>query len=265
MFFRRIIVNPSLITPDSELSKSLDLFSVVLVEPSKPQNVGSIARVMMNFGFTNLILVNPQLNLAHPEIEIVARKAIKLVHRAQIAPEFTTIREHHDLLIGTTARPGDDYNLSRIAITPEQLDIQEVLATKTAIVFGREQFGLSNEEIEICNILLTIPTTPHYSVMNLSHAVAVVLYSIFKRLENDEIVTDGDFTKHRLATYRERKQLEKYFQKMLETTVYHPEKQRVASQAFSNILSRGYVTGRETTTLMGVFKWIDLNLQKKSS
>ncbi len=236
-----------------------------MVEPSKPQNLGSIARVMLNFGYTNLVLVNPQVNLADPEIEIVARKAINLVHRAQIVPEFSAIREQHQLLIGTSARTGGDYKLSRVALPPDQLQLEEFYASKVAIVFGREQFGLSNAEIELCDVLLSIPTSPLYPVMNLSHAATIILYSLFKKQVEYISESQEHSTKHRLATHHERVTLENYFQKLLETTSYHMEKQHVALQAFSNILSRGYVTGREITTLMGVFKWFDINLREENS
>ncbi|MHA2389125.1 MAG: TrmH family RNA methyltransferase, partial [Candidatus Hodarchaeales archaeon] len=94
--------------------------SIILVEPSKVQNIGSIARVMMNFGFTKLILINPKVNLADPEIEIVARKAIHIIERAEvIISGLSELRNKFPLLIGTTARVGSDYNLNRVAITPE--------------------------------------------------------------------------------------------------------------------------------------------------
>ena len=71
--------------------------------------------------------------------------------------------------------------------------------------------------------------------------------------------------KHRVANSNEKEQLKLYFNQLIEEANYHPEKQHVASKAFSNILSRGYVSGREVTTLMGVFKWINLQMKKTSS
>ncbi|MHA2243800.1 MAG: RNA methyltransferase [Candidatus Hodarchaeales archaeon] len=244
-------------------SNKWEFLSVVLVEPSKPQNLGNIARVMMNFGFSNLIMVNPHFDLSDPEINVVARRAELIVNQAQITTNFLDIRESINFMIGTTARVGSDYNLKRVAISPERLLREELGYNSMAIVFGREQFGLSNEEIGLCDLIVTIPTHSSYSVMNISHAVAIILYFLSQKFQ--EIYRDGSDIrpKHRAASYKERQLLMNYFEHLIGISGYHPEKHHVAVQAFSNVLSRGYVTGRELTTLMGVWKWIELKLQKK--
>ncbi|MFX1514932.1 MAG: RNA methyltransferase [Promethearchaeota archaeon] len=241
-----------------------DFSSVILVEPSKPQNLGNIARVMMNFGFLDLVLVNPILSLSDPEIKVIARRADMIINQAKLFMDFQEVRENFDFIIGTTARVGGDYNLKRITIPPERLLEEDFSYNKLAIVFGREQSGLSNEEISRCDLLVTIPTHIAYPVLNISHAVAIILYYLSQKFQEIYQVSKSKL-KHRAASFRERQQLEGYFQQVIESTGYHPEKHHVALQAFSNILSRGYVTGRELTTLMGVMKWINLKLQNKEN
>lgn len=238
-----------------------DFLSVILVEPSKPQNVGHIARVMMNFGFSNLIIINPQIDLSDPEIKIVARHAESIINQAQLATDLRDIREKISFMIGTTARIGSDYNLKRVAISPERLLKEDFCYNTLAIVFGREQYGLSNEEIKICDLLVTLPTHLSYPVMNISHAAAIILYFLSHKLQETNRESFEGRPKHREASYKERQLLTSYFEQLIKTTGYHPEKHTVALQAFSNVISRGYVTGRELTTLMGVLKWIELNLQ----
>ena len=238
-----------------------DRISVILVEPSKPQNVGSIARLMMNFGFTRLILVNPLLDLADPEIQIVARRANVLINRAQLVYALKDVREDFDCLIGTTARVGSDYNLKRVAIPSNKILETDFPWPRIAVVFGREQHGLFNEEIELCDLIVTIPTDSSYSALNLSHAAAIILHLLSLKLQKVELESDSDRPKHRAASYTERTQLINYFENLIVHVGYHPEKKHIAVQAFENILTRGYVTGRELTTLMGVLKWIDLNLK----
>jgi TrmH family RNA methyltransferase len=233
--------------------------SVILVEPSKPQNLGNIARVMMNFGFENLILINPVIDLSDPEIKIVARRADMIINQAKLFTDLQDVRDSFDFIIGTTAREGGDYNLKRITIPPERLSKEEFSYNKLAIVFGRESSGLSNEEIRICDLLVTIPTHISYPVMNISHAVAIILYYLSREFQG----IPQNESKHRVASFRERQQLENYFEQMITFSGYRPEKHQVALQAFSNVLSRGYVTGRELTTLMGVMKWINLKLQNQ--
>lgn len=238
-----------------------DFPTIILIEPSKPQNLGSIARVMMNFGYSRLILLNPQVNLSDSEISVVSRRAHSLLNQATIKYQFKEVREEFDYLIGTTARIGHDYNLSRVSIDIDQLKQSNLPPGKFGLIFGREQFGLKNEEISQCDLLITIPTESTYSVMNLSHAAAIVLFVVrkmlFKRIETKKVRN----YRHRASTYDERQHLINYYENLLSTVKYHPEKQRIAIQAFENILSRGYITGREVTTLMGVFKWIHLNLK----
>ncbi|MFX1286222.1 MAG: RNA methyltransferase [Promethearchaeota archaeon] len=248
---------------NSNKRKTWDFLSVILVEPSKPQNLGNVARVMMNFGFSNLIIINPRLDLSDPVIQIVARRAEIIINQAILISSFKYIRDNFNFIIGTTARIGSDYNLKRVAIPPEQLMREEFDYSKLALVFGREQYGLSNEEIGLCDLLVNIPTNLLYPVMNMSHAAAIILYFLSQKFQ--EIYQDVSEAKpkFRVASYKERQILLNYFEQLIQTTKYHPEKYHVAVQAFSNILSRGYVTGRELTTLMGVLKWINLNLQNK--
>jgi tRNA/rRNA methyltransferase len=239
-----------------------DFSSVVLVEPSKPQNLGNIARVMMNFGFTNLIIINPILDLSDPEIKVVARRADTIINQASLLMDLQDVRNNFDFIIGTTARVGGDYNLKRITISPKRLSKENFSYNKIAIVFGREQSGLSNEEVSICDLLITIPTHTTYPVMNISHAVAIILYSLSQKFQ-DIFQDSKSEKKYRIASFKERQQLMTYFEQVLNITGYHPEKHQVALQSFSNVISRGYITGREVTTLMGVLKWANLKLQKK--
>ena len=235
--------------------------AIILIEPSKPQNLGSIVRVMMNFGYSRLILLNPQVDLSDSEISIVSRKAHLVLNQAILKYQFTEIREEFDYLVGTTARIGHDYNLSRVSIGLDQLKQSDLPSGNFGLVFGREQFGLKNEEISQCDLLITIPTDTTYPVLNLSHAVALILYFVRNLLIVQRKINKEKKQRHRASTYDERENLIRYFVNLLSAVQYHPEKQQIATQAFKNILSRGYITGREVTTLMGVFKWITLNLK----
>lgn len=234
---------------------------IVLVRPSKPQNIGSILRLMKNFNFKEIHIVNPQIDLEDKEIEIVARRAYSLLEKVNIYDSLKDVVQEIPYLIGTVSpvKTGGDYNLRRVSVEPEYILTGEFPYDKVGIVFGNEQTGLTNEEIEHCNLLVTIPTNEEYQVMNLSHALAIISYFCHKKgLVNPNV----EKPPHKPALLEERKRLLEYFKNMLEISEYHKEKQHIAYQSFENILSRGYITGREVSTLMGVFKWANINITR---
>lgn len=153
-------------------------FSVVLVEPQYRDNVGHTARSMLNFGIGDLVLVN-----APPVDEETRNRAVHaqaVLDRARLAPSLDDVKGEFELLVGFAARIS--------TIDKAHLRMSEPLETvarrldqtsgRVALVFGREDFGLSNEDVERCDVLCTIPTSPHYRSMNLSHAVTVALYEV---------------------------------------------------------------------------------------
>ena len=156
--------------------------AVVLVEPLYEENVGYTARVMKNFGVEELILVNPRCELG---IEAVKRAmhGRDVLERARLASSLDEIVKTYDLVIGTTGKQGKKLTQTRRFMTPERLaEKVSKLGGKVAIVFGREDRGLTNEELRFCDGVVTIPANPEYPILNLSHAVAVVLYVIFREL-----------------------------------------------------------------------------------
>ena len=143
---------------------------VVLVEPENPANVGFVARVMKNFGFKELVLVRPKADLE--EAKITAKHAKDILENAEIVDEIPKA----PLVVGTTGKRAKPRLVRRIYVTPREL--KEYLREDAIILFGRESIGLTNEELELCDIVVSIPTSREYPIMNLSHAVAVVLYEI---------------------------------------------------------------------------------------
>lgn len=163
--------------------------AVILVEPEYPINLGSIARVMKNFGVDELILVNPK---ARPEDEL-ARKfavhAVDILENAKITKSLDEALGMVNFAVGTSGVGGKDYIPERTPITPEEFARRIFLTGgKVGIVFGRESRGLDNDELEKLDFTVTIPTSGAYPIMNLSHAVAVILYEVYKqRIKTEEV------------------------------------------------------------------------------
>ncbi len=152
----------------------------MLVEPQGALNIGSVARAMMNFGFSDLRLVNPQTDHLSDEARRMAVKATSLLEGAQIHPDLPSALADCHLAMGTTRRFGkyrEDF------LHPDQA-AQEILALppaqRTALVFGREDKGLHTAELDLCQRLITIPTGDLLPSMNLAQAVSLCLYEAAK-------------------------------------------------------------------------------------
>lgn len=151
---------------------------IVLVEPKGPFNIGSVVRVMKNMGLSELALVNPA-DFHNEETYQASVGARDILKKALV---FTTIEDAikaTNLVVGTTRRAG---KLRRLFCSVEELPerVFPVLKEgKAAILFGREESGLTNRETDLCNILVNIPSSKNFPSLNLSHAVAVVCYKLF--------------------------------------------------------------------------------------
>ena len=152
---------------------------IVLVRPRDPRNVGAAARAMKCMGITSLAIV--------PDGLIDPRQALTLAHYASDVLENATV--HPDLrdavqdavlVAGTTRRRGK--NRKYFTLFPEQLAerIASIRKGTVAVVFGNEETGLTDEELAACHLAVTIPASPEFPSLNLSHAVQVVSYEIFR-------------------------------------------------------------------------------------
>jgi TrmH family RNA methyltransferase len=158
--------------------------------------------------------------------------------------------EQVDFAVGTTGTAGGSYNVSRIAITPEKLAESIDPAAKVAIIFGREGDGLSNQELELCDVVVTIPTSEEYPIMNISHSAAVIFYELYQKVKNYPRVGVRE------SSRQEREDIVGYLDQILVTLDYPRHKHQNALTIFSRILGRAFITGREAHTTKGVFRKI---------
>lgn len=151
---------------------------IVLVEPQHPGNIGAVARAMKNMGLAELHLVRP---CVFPHAEAIARAsgADDVLDAARVHQEFDQAIADCGLIVGTSAR---QRHLPWALIEPREASgriVQAASAGNAAVVFGAERTGLTNLELQRCNLLLTIPTAPDYSSLNLAMAVQVVTYELW--------------------------------------------------------------------------------------
>ncbi|MCD6481600.1 MAG: RNA methyltransferase [Thermoplasmata archaeon] len=225
----------------------MDAF-IILVEPKYPGNTGSVARVMKNFGFSNLILVNPAFSIDEDECRKYAMHAQDVLDNALILSSFEELVDSIDYLVGTTSieSRNDRHHLRKVMMVKDFAREIYKMDGRIGIAFGREDYGLLNSEIEKCDLLVKIPTSDVYPSMNLSHAVAVLLYEIFSsRYEPEERI---------LASGMEKEKMYEFFDALLDAINYPEYKKENTRILFRRVMGRSMLSRWEYHTLMGVFK-----------
>ncbi|MDI6643722.1 MAG: TrmJ/YjtD family RNA methyltransferase [Methanobacteriaceae archaeon] len=221
---------------------------IVFVEPESPGNIGFLARTMKNFGLDNLILINP-CELKN-EAYFHAMHAKEVISNARLFESIESFIEEFkiDFMVGTTGAACGSYNVQRIAITPEEFAGSLQIKGNIAILFGREGNGLYNEEISLCDVLVSIPTSDKYPILNISHAAAIIFYELFKKEKN------YTFEGLEEASAIEKGQLISDMDNIIELLNLPPHKNKTASIVFRNIIGRAFISGREAHTLKGILR-----------
>lgn len=156
--------------------------SVILTRPRFPENIGMAARACANFGVSTLILVEPELWIFEKAAPLATPQALGILENIRIEPTLRDALAPFSLAYGTTARSGG-WRSGIISAAKAGSEIAERRADPDAgdmaIVFGPEDTGLENHEIELCTRLISIPTAPGASSLNLAQAVLLILYECF--------------------------------------------------------------------------------------
>lgn len=164
-------------SPDEELRSNLGRVRVVLINTTHPGNIGATARAMKVMGLSSLHLVSPKL-FPHAEATAMASGADDILQRAVVHDSLDSALSGCALALGTSARlrslPMPMFDARRAA----RQALQESGAHEVALLFGRERYGLTNEEMMRCQYLVNIPANPAYSSLNLAQAVQIMAYEL---------------------------------------------------------------------------------------
>ncbi len=229
------------------MSIKKDNIFIILYEPKIPENIGFVARLMKNFGFKNLIIVNPLCDLT--KAYKTAMKGKDVLENAVVVDQLNF--NEFDFIAATSGKVSDKpENLRRSYITPE--DFANFIANKNmkiGILFGREDFGLPNSIIKKSNVLIHIETSKEYPILNLSHATGIILYELNKK----SITQSNKKTK----TY-DLKGLYSYIDYFIELFDKYNIKRRSSfdmalKRTLSNILVRSNINYKEFSIFMGFF------------
>jgi tRNA/rRNA methyltransferase len=154
---------------------------IVLVEPAGPLNIGSVARVMKNMGLRHLVLVNPHCDPLDAQARQMAVHAADILESAQQVPTIALALEGCFRAIATTARPRDVVPVVPLE-SPRQA-LPWLLDLPSALIFGPEDRGLSNAELNYAQRFVSIPSSPDYPSLNLAQAVAVCGYELYQSVQ----------------------------------------------------------------------------------
>jgi len=222
----------------------MPVIDIVLVSPLYEGNIGFTARVMKNFGFFNLVLVDP-CPIGN-EAVIRAAHARDVLDTADVIP-LEDVFSRSDLVIATTGEVSKSIcNPMRMPyFQPSEIrDLVMDLDGRIAILFGRENWGLSNEEIIRSDVICTIPTVRQYPILNLSHAVGIICYEL-ARLQRGEYL---------LASREEMEHLYTHIDAYLDRIEHPAFKRRPTMLLIRRILGRALLTAKEASTIHGLMR-----------
>jgi tRNA/rRNA methyltransferase len=178
--------------PTETVSSLFKRLRFVLVETSRAGNVGSVARAMKTMGFSDLVLVAPRCNdpLHDPEAVAFASGALDVLQGAQIVDSIGEALDGCNFAAAVSARLRE---FSPPVWSPREFSAHTAEKTdlRPALILGNERFGLPNQIVEQCNVLINIPANPEYSSLNLSQAAQVLAYECRLAAQGENRTQEG--------------------------------------------------------------------------
>jgi tRNA/rRNA methyltransferase len=258
---------------------ALNRVRIVLVEPAGPLNVGSIARVMKNMGLSQLVLVQPQCDPWSAEARQMAVHAADVLEAARVVADLPEGLQGCQRAIATTGRPrtlATALEHPRVAL-PWLFAADETEALQSALIFGPEDRGLNNEELNYAQRFVYIPSNPVYPSLNLAQAVAICSYELhqcaiateFDQREPSEPITPPTAPLAALAEPPAALDvLEAYYQHLeavlLQIGYLYPHTATSRMQKFRRLFSRALPSTNEVALLQGILSQVEWAIQAAS-
>lgn len=274
---------------------NLSQVRIILVETAGALNLGSVARVMKNMGLSQLVLVNPQCDRYSEEAQHMAVHAKNILHNAQIVADLPTALVGCSRAIATTSEPRSLHT----PLEPLRSTLPWLVATSqpTALIFGREDSGLSNTELNYAQRFVAIPSHQDYPSLNLAQAVAICCYELYQltlnsnadnvsgdNLSGDNIGSDRELDNlitaattasptvtnitPKTAELVSLDALEMYYQQLeavlLEIGYLYPHTAPAKMAKFRHLFNRLDLTPAELSMMRGVFSQVEWAVQQKA-
>ncbi len=218
---------------------------IVIVRPKFEGNVGAIARSMANFGVSELYLVNP--GELGDDAYRRAKHGSSLLEDVHIVDTLDEALDGCFLVAGTSGvTTKGNRNYARISVPVREFAERcRGYPEKITILFGREDIGLLQDELNLCDVLITVPTGEDYPILNLSHAATIVMYEFYQ----------AEHTPRRSepADKREKEQMFEFFGDLMKSIEYPQNRREMTTVMFRRMMGRALPTKYEYNTIMGVF------------
>ena len=227
-------------------------FGFILVNPQLGENIGSCARAMKNFGFSKLNIISPRDGWPNTKARMTSVGAYDIIKSANVYKNVTVAVKKFDLVFATSAR-NRDINKKYLSITNFTKLLLKHKNSNIGIMFGPEASGLSNYDLSLSNFIIKIPTSKKLSSLNLSHAVIVICYEVYRSLYFSKFKKEKILSK--LASKKSVKNLIKFLEKKLDDKKFFkpPEKKKSMILNINNIFGRVELSDKEIRILFSIF------------
>ena len=227
-------------------------FGFILVNPQLGENIGSCARALKNFGFSDLNIVKPRDGWPNTKARMTSVGAYDLIKSAKLFDTVDLAVKKFDIVLATSARRRD-IQKKHISLSAFNNFLKKYNKANVGIMFGPEASGLSNHDLSLANFIIQIPTANKLTSLNLSHAVIVVCYEIFKStyLKKEKKVK----ILNKLASKKSIQNMIIFLEKLLDQKKFFkpPEKKKSMILNINNIFGRLELSDKEMRILFSIF------------
>ena len=237
------------------MAKQQQRFRVVLVEPEYELNVGAVARAMKNFGYSELVLVRPKCDPTGFDAIMHSKHAREILEGAKTYKTLSAATRGCKFTVGATGviyRHWHETIRSPIGLRAFSEKVKKQKEGNFALVFGNEGVGLSEKDISACDFLITVPTSDAYPILNLSHAVAIVLYEL-STYQPRAYTPAGE---------KEKEALIEAFSLITDKFAHDLRNAKKVKVAFRRIIGKAIPTDKECAAVLGVLRRAEKEIVK---
>jgi tRNA (cytidine32/uridine32-2'-O)-methyltransferase len=236
-----------------------ELINIVLVETSHPGNIGSVARAMKTMGLSKLSLINPR-KYPSGEANALSGNATDILENAQVYKTIEDAIKTSTFVYATSSRNRTiQWPTVNVEEGAELILNQTTAEKEISILFGREDRGLTNEELQLANTHIEIPANPDYPVLNLAMSAQILSYEIFKASHNTDSRDWHDYPEVDSANLQ--MLIDHFIETAVNIDVIHPENPKKIISRIKRMFSRLHPDEMEASFLRGFLAAINKKLK----